>query len=80
MLLFHAPSRQLARYVDRIADEWLAILVALTVGTWLTIVAAAWTLRIVLKLTGAEDFTEAPNALSGVRSRPGHPEQRRRVA
>ncbi len=53
-ILFVPAAVGVIRHVDRIADEWLAILVALTVGTWLTIVASAWTLRIVLKLTGAE--------------------------
>ena len=53
-ILFVPAAVGVIRHVDRIADEWLAILVALTVGTWLTIVVTAWTLRVVLKLTGAE--------------------------
>jgi holin-like protein len=53
-ILFVPAAVGVIRHVDRIADEWLAILVALTVGTWLTIVVTAWTLRLVLKLTGAE--------------------------
>lgn len=38
------------------------------------------TLNSELNITGAEDWTEKPNALSGVRSKPGHPEQHRDVA
>ena len=53
-ILFVPAAVGVIRHVDRIADEWLPILVALTVGTWLTIVVSAWTLRLVLKLTGAE--------------------------
>lgn len=33
-----------------------------------------------LNIRGAEDFREAPDALSGVRSKPGHPELRREAA
>lgn len=38
------------------------------------------TLNTELQIGGAEDFTESPQALSGVRSKPGHPEIRRNVA
>jgi hypothetical protein len=33
-----------------------------------------------LNIRGAEDFRESPDALSGVRSKPGHPELRREAA
>ncbi len=33
-----------------------------------------------LNIRGAEDFREAPDALSGVRAKPGHPEERREAA
>ncbi len=33
-----------------------------------------------LNIRGAEDFREPPDALSGVRAKPGHPEERREAA
>ena len=33
-----------------------------------------------LSIRGAEDFREMPDALSGVRAKPGHPEEFREVA
>lgn len=33
-----------------------------------------------LNIRGAEDFQEAPDAISGVRAKPGHPELRRQAA
>lgn len=38
------------------------------------------TLPSELNIPSAEDWTEASNTLSGVRAKPGHPEQRREVA
>lgn len=38
------------------------------------------TLESELNIPGAEDWTERAEALSGVRSKPGHPEQRREAA
>ena len=38
------------------------------------------TLRSEINISGAEDWTEKPDSLSGVRSKPGHPERRRDVA
>ena len=38
------------------------------------------TLSSELSIPGAEDWTEKPQALSGVRSKPGHPERHRDVA
>ena len=38
------------------------------------------TLRSELNITGAEDWIEASDALSGVRAKPGHPESRREAA
>jgi holin-like protein len=54
-ILFVPAAVGVIRHFERIADEWLAILVALTVGTWLTVAATGWTLRLVLRLTDAED-------------------------
>lgn len=51
-LLFVPAGVGVMLYVDLIAEEWLAILVALLLSTWLGIAVTALVMTAVMRLTG----------------------------
>jgi holin-like protein len=51
-LLFVPAGVGVMAHVDRLQDEWLAILVTLVLSTLLTLVLTAWAMRLLLRLTG----------------------------
>lgn len=54
-LLFVPAGVGVMLYIERIVDEWLAILVALLLSTWLGIAVTAWVMTAVMRFTARSE-------------------------